>query len=96
VIELLARAGRRMEALRRFDDVAELLKRELGARPDDETVALIRRIRMESSTPAATGRPEAAAPSVSIAIDKPVPHAARSPPRDKPSIAVLPFAQSER
>jgi TolB-like protein len=93
LIELLARAGRRAEALRRFDAVAELLKRELGARPDDETVALVRRIRMESSTPAATGRPEPAAPGVAIAIDKTVPHAARSPPmRDKPSIAVLPFA----
>jgi adenylate cyclase len=93
LIELLARAGRRAEALRRFDAVAELLKRELGARPDDETVALVRRIRMESSTPAATGRPEPAALGVAIAIDKTVPYAGRSPPmRDEPSIAVLPFA----
>jgi TolB-like protein len=92
LIELLARAGRRAEALRRFDALAELLKRELGVRPDDETVALVRRIRMESSTPAATGRPEPGAPGAAIAIDKTVPHAVRAPPMpDKPSIAVLPF-----
>ena len=92
LIELLARAGRRAEALRRFDAVAELLKRELGVRRDDETVALVRRIRLESSTPAATDRPEPAAPGAAIAIDKTVPAAVR-PPRmpDKPSIAVLPF-----
>ena len=92
LIELLARAGRRAEALRRFDAVAELLKRELGVRPDDETVALARRIRMESSPPAATDRPEPATPGAAIAIDKTVPRAVHSPPTpDKPSIAVLPF-----
>ena len=83
LIELLARAGRRGEALRQFDVVTELLKRELGVRPDDETDALVRRIRMESSTPAAT---------VSDAIDNTVTRAVRPPPvLDKPSIAVLPF-----
>jgi TolB-like protein len=83
LIELLARAGRRGEALRQFDVLTELLKRELGVRPDDETDALVRRIRMESSTPAAT---------VSDAIDNTVTHAVRPPPvLDKPSIAVLPF-----
>jgi TolB-like protein/DNA-binding SARP family transcriptional activator len=92
LIELLARAGRRAEALRRFEAVAELLKRELGVQPDDETIALVRRIRMESSTPAATDRPELATPGAAIAIDKTVPHALRPPPMpDKPSIAVLPF-----
>src|SRR5215472_5966062 len=92
LIELLARAGRRAEALRRFDAVSELLKRELGVRPDNETVALVRRIRMESSTPAATDRPEPAVPGAAIAIDKILPHAVRLPPMpDKPSIAVLPF-----
>src|SRR6201993_4370786 len=49
LIELLARGGRRAEALRRFDAVAELLKRELGVRPDDQTKALVHRIRLESS-----------------------------------------------
>ncbi|HEY2539502.1 MAG TPA: BTAD domain-containing putative transcriptional regulator, partial [Stellaceae bacterium] len=83
LIELLTRAGRRVEALRRFDVVAELLKRELGVRPDDQTNALVRRIRMESSMPAATG---------SDATDKTVPHDVRPLPMpDKPSIAVLPF-----
>jgi adenylate cyclase len=93
LIELLARAGRRAEALRRFDAVAELLKRELGVRPDDETVALAHRIRRESSTPAATGQAEPAAPGAAIAIAETAPHAVRPPLPlpDKPSIAVLPF-----
>jgi TolB-like protein len=92
LIELLARAGRRAEALRRFDAVTELLKRELGVRPDEETVALVHRIRIESSTPAVTGRPGPAAPGAGITIDKTVPHAVRPPlVPDKPSIAVLPF-----
>ena len=60
-----------------------MLKREFGVQPDDETIALVRRIRMESSTPSAT---------VSDAIDHTVTHAVRLPPViDKPSIAVLPF-----
>jgi TolB-like protein/DNA-binding SARP family transcriptional activator len=92
LIELLARAGRRAEALRRFDAVAELLKRELGVGPDDQTKALVHRIRMESSTPAATGRPEPAAPGAAIAIAEPGSHAVRAPPvPDKPTIAVLAF-----
>ena len=91
LIELLARAGRRAEALRRFDGVAELLKRELGVTPDDETVTLVRRIRMESST-LAIERPKAAARGAAIAIDKTVPHAVGSPQMpDRPSIVVLPF-----
>jgi TolB-like protein len=85
LIELLARAGRRAEALRRFDAFAELLKRELGVRPHDETVALVRRIRMESAPSASTGRR-------SDATEKTVPHVVGPPPMlEKPSIAVLPF-----
>jgi TolB-like protein len=85
LIELLARAGRRAEALRRFDAVAELLERELGVTPHDETIALVRRIRMDSSMPASTGRR-------SDAIDETVPHLVGPRPiPDKPSIAVLPF-----
>jgi TolB-like protein len=85
LIELLARAGRRAEALRRFDAVAELLERELGVTPHDETIALVRRIRMDSSTPASTGRR-------SDATDETVPHLVGPRPiPDKPSIAVLPF-----
>jgi adenylate cyclase len=85
LIELLARAVRRAEALRRFDAVAELLERELGVTPHDETIALVRRIRMDSSTPASTGRR-------SDATDETVPHLVGPRPiPDKPSIAVLPF-----
>src|SRR5262249_1747309 len=92
LFELLARAGRRAEALRRFDAFAQLLKRELGVRPNDETVALVDRIRRESSTPAATGQATPGVPGTAMAIAETVPHAVRPPPlHDKPSIAVLPF-----
>jgi TolB-like protein len=85
LIELLARAGRRPEALRRFDAVAELLERELGVPPHEETIALVRRIRMDSSMPASTGRR-------SDVIDETVPRLVGPRPiPDKPSIAVLPF-----
>src|SRR6201997_83606 len=85
LIELLSRAGRRPEALRRFDAVAELLERELGVSPHEETIALVRRIRMDSSMPASTGRR-------SDVIDETVPHLVGPRPiPDKPSIAVLPF-----
>src|SRR6516225_483127 len=93
LIELLARAGRRAEALRRFDTVAALLKRELGVPPDDETVGLVDRIRRESSRPAPTGPAERPTPGAAIAIAETVPAAVHPPPRpDEPSIAVLPFA----
>ena len=93
LIELLARAGRRAEALRQFDAVAELLKRELGVRPDDETLALVDRIRGESSRPAPIGSAERSTLGAAIAIAETDRHAVRPPPMpDKPSIAVLPFA----
>src|SRR6516165_5105169 len=93
LIELLARAGRRAEALRQFDAVAELLKRELGVRPDDETLALVDRIRRESSRPAPIGSAERSTLGAAIAIAETDRHAVRPPPMpDKPSIAVLPFA----
>ena len=93
LIELLARAGRRAEALRRFDAVAELLKRELAVRPDDETLALVDRIRRESSRPAPIGSAERSTLGAAIAIAETDRHAVRPPPMpDKPSIAVLPFA----
>src|SRR6516162_9589069 len=81
LIELLARAGRRAEALRQFDAVAELLKRELGARPDDETVALVDRIRRESSRPAPIGSAERSTLGAAIAIAETDRHAVRPPPK---------------
>ncbi|MEM7118938.1 MAG: tetratricopeptide repeat protein, partial [Chloroflexota bacterium] len=41
---LLAEAGRRSEAVARFDSLALLLEKELGTSPDDETFELIQRI----------------------------------------------------
>jgi TolB-like protein len=44
-IRALAAAGRKADALRHYDQFATLLQRELGARPDDVTHALMRELR---------------------------------------------------
>jgi TolB-like protein/DNA-binding SARP family transcriptional activator len=45
LIQLLAAAGRRSEALRQFEVCAGILRRELDVTPDPSTLALLRRIR---------------------------------------------------
>lgn len=59
LMELLARSGRRSEALKQFGACAEALDRVLGAAPSAETVSLHRSIRAEEVPP----RPGAGAPT---------------------------------
>ncbi|MDP9356428.1 MAG: AAA family ATPase, partial [Chloroflexota bacterium] len=59
LMRLLARSGRRRQALAQFDALVSLLERELGAEPEAATRALHRAIR-DSSYPAETERIEAA------------------------------------
>jgi adenylate cyclase len=79
LMELLARTGRRSDALRQYQKCAEALQRELGAEPSAETRAVHERIRAAEP---ATERERIAdsAPSVET-------QAAIEPP----SVAVLPF-----
>lgn len=51
VIQLLAESGSRSEALAQFDRYAEMLDRELGLEPLDETLDLVDRIRAGDSRP---------------------------------------------
>ena len=51
LMELLAGAGQRAEALSQYDQCRETLKRELGLAPSEETTSLANRIRRTEATP---------------------------------------------
>ena len=72
LMKVYARRGQRSDAIRQFDQCKETLQRTLGVQPQQETRALLERIRGG----------EASAP----------PEAPPLPLPDKPSVAVLPFA----
>ncbi len=81
-IRALAAAGRRADALKRYEHLVALLKSELDVEPDANTQALVRSLRQPNlapSDPAARGDAPTRAPS-------------EFPPLpDRPSLAVLPF-----
>jgi len=82
-IRALATAGRKADALKHYEDLAALLKRELRVEPDASTKALafdLRKPQLPAQAPVADG---AAATHVRPAF---------APLRERPSIAVLPFA----
>lgn len=63
LIEALAAAGERVEAIRQYETYARLLELE-GLRPLDETVALLERVRSEAATwPEPTAAAEPGSPS---------------------------------
>jgi TolB-like protein len=78
IIRALAASGRKAEALKHYDDLVVLLKRELSTEPDAATNALVADLRK--------GQP-ATKTSPIKEIDSSV-----LPLPDRPSIAVLPFA----
>jgi TolB-like protein/Tfp pilus assembly protein PilF len=82
LIQLYARQGRRSEALRQYRSCCEALMRELGVGPDAATEALHRDLQQ----PATTADEVARSADMEEAPEIP------PPPTDKPSIAVLPFA----
>ncbi|OXI08892.1 bacterial transcriptional activator domain-containing protein, partial [Listeria monocytogenes] len=47
--EALQQLDRKNEALRKFEDLKKILKKELGVEPEADTIALIERIRASSS-----------------------------------------------
>jgi DNA-binding SARP family transcriptional activator len=52
-IQALAAAGRRSDALKRFDGLVALLKTELNVGPEPATSSLVRQLRLSDSVPAA-------------------------------------------
>jgi DNA-binding SARP family transcriptional activator len=81
IMQALAAGGRRADALKHYEDLAALLKRELAAEPDPETRALADRLRK--------GSEPGSGPWTPTATREPV--AALLPLPDRPSLAVLPF-----
>lgn len=61
LMRLYAESGRTSEALRQFRALEELLKSELGAEPDPETVALVARIQARRERAPASPEPRGAA-----------------------------------
>jgi DNA-binding SARP family transcriptional activator/TolB-like protein/Tfp pilus assembly protein PilF len=82
LIDCLARAGRRAEALQQFEACASLLRAELDVTPDSETVALAERIRAGPLPPKVTGGPPipTAAPAARVASPED-----RDTPRQRPA-----------
>lgn len=78
------RAGRRTDALQQYQLLTGLLRRELDVAPDAETTALYERIRQSRGAAEIDAAPADHAPGEMLG-------AARTLP-DKPSLAVLPFA----
>jgi TolB-like protein/Flp pilus assembly protein TadD len=76
---LYAAAGQRAQALRQYDHCRDILQRDLQTKPDAETERLHRQIQSETM-PVPAARRSAAKPDPT------------SRPEDRPSIAVLPFA----
>jgi len=83
VMRVLAANGRRADALKHYEDLAALLKRELAVEPDPTTRALAAELRKSK-----TARPEPEVGSDPASRTG----AALLPLPDRPSIAVLPFA----
>jgi tetratricopeptide (TPR) repeat protein len=79
LIQALAAQGRRAEALRHYDQLVRLLRRELSTDPDAATTAIATELRR--STPADSAGPLASNRSGPVNLSLP----------DAPSIAVLPF-----
>ncbi len=86
LMRLYARAGERSQALGQYRLCCEALERELGVAPDPATETLYREIRAGETPSAQTPAATAASDQAAAPTDAPLPLP------DKPSIAVLPFA----
>jgi TolB-like protein len=80
IIQALAAAGRKAEALRQYQDLVALLKRELNTEPDPATTSLVAELR-------STHAPNRSPAVGEIAKPMPAPRMVA----EKPSMAVLPF-----
>ncbi|MCH8198205.1 MAG: winged helix-turn-helix domain-containing protein, partial [Proteobacteria bacterium] len=83
LMRLYARSGRRAQALKQFQVCAEGLRRDLGVEPEAETARLHGEIQRQEAPSSGAGT------MADVSAAKPE---AGPPLPDKPSIAVLPFA----
>ncbi len=87
VMRVLAAGGRRADALKHYEDLAALLKRELAVEPDPTTKTLAAELRKSHAARPGSGvrsDPASETASETGPVLLPLP--------DRPSIAVLPFA----
>src|SRR5262245_21630330 len=87
IIRILAASGRRADGLKHYEDLTALLKRELAVEPDPTTRALAAELRKSHAPRPGSGvrsDPASETASETGAVVLPFP--------DRPSIAVLPFA----
>ena len=83
IMRVLAAGGRRADALKHYEDLAALLKRELTVEPDPTTRALAAELRKShAAQPGSEVRSDPASETSAVLLPLP----------DRPSIAVLPFA----
>ncbi len=83
VMRALAAGGRRADALKHYEDLTALLKRELTVEPDPSTRALAAELRKShAARPGSEVRSDPASETSAVLLPLP----------DRPSIAVLPFA----
>jgi adenylate cyclase len=80
LMELLARTGRRSDALRQYQQCVDALDRELGTEPSAQTLAILEKIR---------GAEAPVVPQKAVAAEPPLP--VIEPIAEPPSVAVLPF-----
>jgi len=95
LMRLLAAVGNRSAALKQHEHCAQILRDELGIAPDGETEQLVAMIRAgrSMSTEANDAMSSAQAlPAGTAAMSPPVAALSGPPLPDKPSIAILPFA----
>jgi TolB-like protein/DNA-binding SARP family transcriptional activator/Flp pilus assembly protein TadD len=83
IVQALAAAGRKAEALKHYQDLVALLKRELNTEPDAATRSLIAELRSKEPP----GGPPAASEIAELAPPPPAPMIDAG----KPSMVVLPF-----
>src|SRR5262245_27829568 len=89
IMRALAAGGRRADALKHYEDLAALLKRELAVEPDLSTRALAADLRKSPTAKSGSVGEPGTAPEPNLALEAgPV----ALPLPDRPSIAVLPFA----
>jgi TolB-like protein/DNA-binding SARP family transcriptional activator len=88
IMRVLAADGRRAGALKHYDELTALLKRELSVEPDPNTQALVTELRKSHKADAKLGSalPPSLAPRAASEFEAPV-----QPLPDRPSIAALPF-----
>ena len=91
LMELYAAQGRHAAALRQYEQLRETLARELDARPEPETDALMRRLRDDRRSPARStaGRLPLETDAGMRVEARPLPDPPPAP--EMPSIVVLPF-----